>query len=651
MERRVRYFQRNDLCFGLGMDKMEEMSIPEYDVIAINDAIEYYQIKLYFDDGIRAKDWSDKQYDSYKEKSKVLFELCVRFFNAIKEDTLIQQYERVEVFYRSAFWELFDYCKLYNRISSDTFGQLSKSENIMPEDLFAYKGIVQAYGSALRTYLLRSEYGARIYVHAYEQNYSTSSDFTKLYLPKEFSSDDKLKLLMNYINSQHPNMNILLSIFRMKQIDGFPISDMIRLRAKQRYDEEAKNIVDSGRGICTPFKVSVAIKKEQTEEAVLRREGLHFNYSFSEAWLKESLDYPSVLNNFIYLFQYVDAGQMRCQLVSKKRNIGIFERTMHGDLKNLYPETYSFQMSNIAAHLQMITYCIFLSEHGIELENILKWFFTEYLQTEFGCPEIRISFPDKNTSYSDRCVKLCIALDSLLKQYKAYLDYKEIDFALIQISSSSVKFQNIQSLINSKYLYGAGNEYEWLANCLFSDQNMMSFVKRIHDEGREYRTLYELLKSEIVYVSDFLESDIPNLEKLEQYDLVTIRDDTIVRLVNNVKSMILMDLYYNDVISRYHYPEEAQIVFDEWLQKGLLQEEGTLLSKPEIQYFNYLLNDAEFINGPKIRNNYIHGVTQTITDEDTHRNNYYTLLSIITILAIKINDEFCLYHKLVDKKE
>ena len=311
LERRVRYFRRNDLCFGFGIDKMEEMSIPEYDVIAINDAIEYYQIKLYFDDGIRAKDWSDKQYDSYKEKSKVLFELCVRFFNAIKEDTLIQQYERIEVFYRSAFWELFDYCKLYNRISSDTFGQLSKSENIMPEDLFTYKGIVQAYGSALRTYLLRSEYGARIYVHAYEQNFSTSSDFTKLYLPKEFSNDDKLKLLMNYINSQHPNMNILLSIFRMKQIYGFPISDMIRLRAKQRYDEEAKNIVDSGRGICTPFEVSVAIKKEQTEEAVLRREGLHFNYSFSEAWLKESLDYPSVLNNFIYLFQYVDAGQMR----------------------------------------------------------------------------------------------------------------------------------------------------------------------------------------------------------------------------------------------------------------------------------------------------------------------------------------------------
>ena len=50
----------------------------------------------------------------------------------------------------------------------------------------------------------------------------------------------------------------------------------------------------------------------------------------------------------------------------------------------------------------------------------------------------------------------------------------------------------------------------------------------------------------------------------------------------------------------------------------------------------------EFVNGLEIRNKYIHGIQQVNMNEDEHKQNYYILLRLFVLLAIKINDEFCL---------
>ena len=74
-------------------------------------------------------------------------------------------------------------------------------------------------------------------------------------------------------------------------------------------------------------------------------------------------------------------------------------------------------------------------------------------------------------------------------------------------------------------------------------------------------------------------------------------------------------------------------------------EGDSLFSIPECKYFNYILNDSQFVNGLEIRNKYIHGVQSGLND-DNHKNNYYILLKILTIIAIKLNDDFCLYEQL-----
>ena len=72
---------RNDMPIGT---KLED--------IDINDAVEFYQINLYFENGARSTEWSDEQFTAYYEKQKNLFSLTMRFFNGLNEDNIEKEY-------------------------------------------------------------------------------------------------------------------------------------------------------------------------------------------------------------------------------------------------------------------------------------------------------------------------------------------------------------------------------------------------------------------------------------------------------------------------------------------------------------------------------------------------------------------------------
>ena len=66
------------------------------------------------------------------------------------------------------------------------------------------------------------------------------------------------------------------------------------------------------------------------------------------------------------------------------------------------------------------------------------------------------------------------------------------------------------------------------------------------------------------------------------------------------------------------------------------------ISKNEVDYFNYYLNKRDFSNGLDLRNRYLHGTQpKRGADSDLHRINYYTLMMLLIVLVIKINDELC----------
>lgn len=631
---RIKFYPTTKVTYAYGLQKIETYEVPEFDLININDAIEYYNIFKYFEIGARCIDWTENDIPKYEEKSKQLYKLTLRFFNSLNDTNIIIWYNTIEISYIEDFWQLFDNCKLYKKISNEIFSSLIEQEHISPNHLFKYKSIVSTYGLSLRDYILKNTHCLRIVLHVYDQGYTNGE---KLYLPKEFTGDDICRYLEKCINSDSININELDRIYYMQYSKEFPVTDEIRLAAKRKHKIKFEEMGRSG--IKTEFGIELSLDNDQIEERKISSDDNIWKVTISNQWLIDSLDYPSILNNFIYLFEYCDLTS-RCILVSRQNESGIFESIIDRGSSREYLCNQSFDMKNGFAKLCMNMYYSFLYKNDIRLEDVLSWFYTKYLQEEFGCPEIRIAFPSKTSTYSEKCASIIMAFEGILRQFDHFARNKSIDFELISMSTKPIVFKEINSLIDDKYYYATGQDYKSITHMLFSDQCMLCRTKKYREK---YSCFYELLCNEKLFKNDFEEYNISSLDYLCQNNIIEFNQDGEMFIKDKIKLDLYLDLYQNEVICVKHYPDQYRMKIKELVKQGCGKLKSSLLSEPEANYFNFLLNRSEYCNGKEIRNKYMHGIQQVNDNENDHIENYFLLLRILIILTIKINDEFCLF--------
>ena len=97
---------------------------------------------------------------------------------------------------------------------------------------------------------------------------------------------------------------------------------------------------------------------------------------------------------------------------------------------------------------------------------------------------------------------------------------------------------------------------------------------------------------------------------------------------------------YNHNVASFSYLKKYKYILKEFESLGMIEFSSSLFSKPEQDYYNYLLNKSVFDNGLDLRNKYLHG-TQKL-DEYSNNQDYYIFLRILILIVIKINEEFCL---------
>ena len=100
---RVVFYEPNDLACGLYLEKIATITVPSITEITINDAIEFYEIKKYFDKNIHLKNWSDAEYECYRTKANELNILSMHFFSSIKNDSIVSKYKNIETLYYKSF--------------------------------------------------------------------------------------------------------------------------------------------------------------------------------------------------------------------------------------------------------------------------------------------------------------------------------------------------------------------------------------------------------------------------------------------------------------------------------------------------------------------------------------------------------------------
>jgi len=500
---RVKFYSASDWgCrYGLQlaepvMDRFDEnISIDD-----VNDVLELYNIKQFFDHNIYLPAWAESDITKYKGIVSSFQKKIGKVFSEISNDNMQFIFDKIENEYYDDFWTLFESFKVFERITPDTFGSLIEKSNVSIYSILKCKILVQYYGNVIRDYLLKEPQSAELLIDQYEV-FRIRSD-RKIYFPTELTLTDKEDIIIQYINGDHPNINYLRIIKNVQSKSEFKISDRTKLKAKHRVDEETNAFfgdIEKGTSAGIERQITVSFSNTQKEEAIHSMKGNDFEAFYSTQWIRDNLDNNTLLNNFIYLFEYADQ-HMRILAVSKKAQLGVFERHLSMHTKKEYIVGTTFKFMEGLASLQMHGYYHELLRNHIRLEEVLSWFFKEYVLAEFGINDFRIIMPSEGSIFLEKCRSIMPTIESILKQYRLYCEEGHIDHELLQISSEHLIYKNVPSAIDSKYVYGIGGKYQQLDYYLFSDQCMLAYIQRVDEK---YSAFYDLITHEKINRDDY----------------------------------------------------------------------------------------------------------------------------------------------------
>ena len=565
----------------------------------------------------------------YCNDIKKIPSLIGRFASTITADNIVSEFNKLQKQYREPFLDYVNQYKVYERIPWRIMERVCIHSACMFK-IFEYQAMVLHYDNELLSLIeTENELIEMIIRDEFEESRQTKQ---KLYFPSALSPQKKDQLAQKYINSGKANTNCLRLIFNSRGTECFMLTDQTRLLAKQKHTEAWK--FAEGKPHSFTYGCEVMFKSIPDYRIVVKDKSGILCAEYSKEWITEKLDFPTLLNNFIYLFEYCDL-QGRMDFVSLNKDASVFEAVLQVWAKTDYFDSIGFSFKRMLHTMQMQAYHIELKKNNIDMQDIFKWFFEEYLKKEFNVEGFVYVTPSKDTTFLEKCILLSCAIDSVLKQFNMFCLNGCIERELFEISSNHVVFQNVKWLLDKKYAYFGSESVKKEASLLFSDQSHLSYVAK---KTTSFPTLYSWIEHQNLQLSDFLEYQISDIQWLMRRGSIYCDENGILKL-NQKRAIILKNLFNHDVIS-CAYIGDYRNAFDELVANGDIVIESTLFSRKEQEYLDFMLNNSKFGNGPALRNNYVHG-THSLNPEK-HERDYYELLEIMVMIILKINNELCI---------
>jgi hypothetical protein len=438
-----------------------------------------------------------------------------------------------------------------------------------------------------------------------------------------------------YIGSAEPNPNYLKLIADAPIDSKTGVDAKLVVKAKRRYDAMVEDFFKTTPGIKTGCTVAVASSQNEPVTATLN--DMVIEYTFSEAWLEDTLDFPSVLNNFQFLFEFAPQyGLLTLPAFDSER--GGLELAIGMNGARDYRTGHVFTAKDRATLLQTMMYQRYLATKDIDLEGVLRWYFEEHLAAEYGITGFVFNPSSPTAKYLERCRNLFAEMESVAKQFGLLVEDGEIDHDLAAAGADLVRYRTIPSALEGKYIYATDHtEIRTILHILFSDQSHLTYID---EDLRGDNAVDLLLRNEVSY--ELLhEYQQPMVDRLIELGIAENTGERI-QLKDPDLFRVLKSLNEYEVVSYHHLNERSRAHVDTMLSAGWLVRRSSLLTDAEAAYFNYNLNSADFSNGPKLRNKYQHGIQPKGGDEAQHQQTYCIALRLMVALTIKINDEFWL---------
>ena len=638
----VKFYSINDWSTGENLKKSAKIleSFDENeDYKDINEVIELYNIQQLIESGVYLQDWDEKKIARYKEICSLFRKIFGKFFGMINDENFQKITRSVCIDYVEDYWKLFAEFKVFERVSGEIFAIYINDPETALWILLQQKELVKYYGKELADVMRISEQSPRLIISKFLEKHDQKCHY---YFPKELVPSEYEDILTKYVNSDRANLNHLQLLIYAQSTKECPISDKLRLSAKRACDtyweKHPFTGVQIGYGLEVEFADIPEIKR------VKKLDNNNYKITYDIKWLLDNLDYPTLLNNFRYVFEQFD-DCWRSTLVSVESKLGLFERILSTrGIKEFIAGNHFIAGENLSTMQVQACYEI-LKRNKVRLEDVLKWFFEEYLSQEFGANGFRFNPPSEGTMMAEKCRTISSEMDGVLKQFRMYVQDGKIDRELFEMSSSHTIFSNLSGFIKDKYAYGNSDDIRHEQFLLFSNQSHLYYIRKTKNK---YNRFCDLVIQEDVSISDFNGYQQTQIQWLIEKDIVIESSNGYLKL-NGPKAFILKDLYDHDVICPHYYNGELRNVIDEWYKNGNLRLENSLFSEPEQNYLNYELNKSAYSNGHDLRNKYAHSTYPE--NERVQFMDYIKLLKIMILVITKINEEFCLREEAIQMME
>ena len=635
--RRVRFFGVHDLAAGWYVDRVAEL-VERFDPSSVPtsaaDIIELHNVQQYLENDFLPRTYSEEERNVAKSRVPQLRSAVARFFSTIDDTTCASVITDVDYDYRADLLELLGRNKAFERCAAATMLPALKNAGVHLGEMLACKKLVAAYDNEMREELLASPRNAEHLVRKHLQKDTQG----EVHLPASFTPVDARDLLESYLDSQEANPNYVGLIETAQVSASTGVDAKLKLRAKRRNAEMTQKFFEENTGFKTGTEVGLSETQDEAAKCELdHSDGMVARFTYSRRWLEETLDNPSILNNFQHLFEFTGRHSL-LSLPSYPAQLGVFERFMTTTGKTDYQVGAAFRAVDMSTLLQTRLYQHYLETKNIYLEDVLRWFFEEYLVEEFGALNFSFAPSSSGTSYLEKVRHLFVEMESVVNQFSLFVKNGELDRDLLAITSDPVRYKEVPSLLTGKYVYPTdGDEIAGILHVLFSDQSGLTYI---NEELKGDDAAGLLLENEVSYddLHDFQKRTVDHLIKLG----ILENSGTRVRIANAQKLLILKSLFETQAASYYHLSAAGRAEVDAMVAKGWVTRRSSLLTEAEGQYFNYFLNKVDFNNGPELRNKYLHGSQANADGEDAHFHAYITALRLTIALIIKLNDDFCL---------
>ncbi|KYG60166.1 hypothetical protein H1Q58_16105 [Planococcus maritimus] len=632
----VVYYEEADLAKGYMLNKAREvyenLSLG-HTIKSINEALELYSINKYVEDNTFLLYLGKDKERWLKEKNRIANSSLGKYIN--QHSDILAEYGDIEFKYKYYFWEIIEKRKL-SAITEIRFKVFLDSLDEFASQIFEQYGLVRKFDVELKEYMLSHPEGSTsLLLNKYLLK--NRSERTTLYLPNSLTIEDKEKIINYYLDLDNPNLNYTRLLSIVQNMNEFALNAKVKLKAKRVSERLESEIFKDDRGHGTNIEVEF---KENIEGIVKQHFTLNkVGTEVDKNWLESNLDNPTVLNNFIYIFEFVN-NDMLSEFPYKEVYASIFERFDFNHEKE-YKTGPVFSLKESLSLAQMHVYYLFLKSKEKNLEIITEWFFNIYLKEEFNLENFNIKLPPTDNPNFEKCKSIFPTIESIIKKYRFYLEDGYIDEELIQMESKPLPFSECPSKTNERYVYIAQDNAEAiiLNNIMFSDQSNITYFPKYGDS--QYNTLFERLGTDKLYLEDIEDYQKTSLDWLIKKKYVLINDDNEIVLINKNRTLIYYYIYNNGVTVPNKLTNSLKQEVDKLLRDGFLVAENTLLTRQEVDYIDYYLNKSKFINGYDLRNKYLHGTSSDYNNENEHYTNYLHALRILITIMIKINDDLC----------